>query len=58
MKKISFVAITIASLAISAPLGTQAQVALIAKGTLTSSSAGSYADLSGLNGTLENGVSR
>ena len=57
MKKISFVAITIASLAISAPLGTQAQVALIAKGTLTSSSAGSYADLSGLNGTLENGVS-
>ena len=34
----------------------QAQVSLIARGTLTSSSAGSYADLSGLTGTLENGV--
>jgi hypothetical protein len=34
----------------------QAQVALIAKGTLTSSSAGQYKDLSGLNGTLENGA--
>ena len=33
-----------------------AQVSLIAKGTLTSSSAGSYADLSGLSGTLENGA--
>jgi hypothetical protein len=34
----------------------EAQVNLIAKGTLTSSSAGEYADLSGLKGTLENGV--
>ena len=34
----------------------QAQVTLIAKGTLTGSSAGEYADLSGLKGTLENGV--
>ncbi len=34
----------------------QTQVNLIAKGTLTSSSAGEYADLSGLKGTLENGV--
>jgi hypothetical protein len=32
------------------------QVTLIAKGTLTGSSGGSYADLSGLTGTLENGV--
>lgn len=35
----------------------QAQVSLLAKGTLTSSAAGEYKDLSGLNGTLENGVS-
>jgi hypothetical protein len=33
-----------------------AQVSLISKGTLTSSRAGSYADLSGLRGNLENGV--
>jgi len=33
-----------------------AQPALIANGTLTSSRAGSYADLSGLKGTLENGA--
>ena len=33
-----------------------AQVVLLAKGTLTSSRAGAYKDLSGLNGTLENGV--
>lgn len=32
------------------------QVTLIAHGTLTGSAAGSYADLSGLKGTLENGV--
>jgi hypothetical protein len=32
------------------------QPALIAKGTLTASRAGSYADLSGLKGTLENGA--
>ena len=34
----------------------QAQFTLIARGTLTGSSAGSYADLSGLTDTLENGV--
>ena len=34
----------------------QAQVVLLAKGTLTSSPVGSYADLSGLHNTLENGV--
>ena len=33
-----------------------AQPTLIAKGTLTASRAGSYADLSGLKGTLENGA--
>ncbi len=36
--------------------GAQAQVKLLANGTLTGSSAGSYADLSGLTGNLENGV--
>jgi hypothetical protein len=34
----------------------QAQVSLLAKGTLTSSAAGQYKDLSGLNYTLENGA--
>ena len=34
----------------------QAQVTLLARGTLTGSSAGSYQDLSGLKYTLENGV--
>ena len=38
------------------PAAVFAQPALIAKGTLTSSRAGSYADLSGLKGTLENGA--
>ena len=33
-----------------------AQVTLIAKGTLTGSSAGYYADLSGLTNTMENGA--
>jgi len=42
----------ICSIAVAA----QAQVGLIAKGTLTSSRAGSYTDLSGLRGTLENNV--
>jgi hypothetical protein len=56
MKRVSFAAITIAALAISTPLQISAQVALIAKGTLTGSAADSNADLSGLKGTLENGV--
>ena len=37
-------------------LPSTAQINLIAKGTLTDSRAGSYRDLSGLNGTLENDV--
>ena len=56
MKKVSFAAFAIAALAISTPLQISAQVALIAKGTLTGSPAGSNADLSSLKGTLENGV--
>jgi hypothetical protein len=40
--------------AVSMPV--QAQVSLLAKGTLTSSAAGEYRDLSGLNYTLENGA--
>ena len=43
-------------LVIASTLRGEAQIALIAKGTLTGSSAGSYADLSGLTGTIENGV--
>ncbi len=56
MKKTS-VAFTllIASVA-TLPTIVSAQPALIANGTLTSSRAGSYADLSGLKGTLENGA--
>jgi hypothetical protein len=42
--------------ALAAVSSARAQVQLIANGTLTSSRAGSYADLSGLKGTLENGV--
>lgn len=38
------------------PVTASAQVSLIARGTLTGSRAGSNADLSGLGGTLENGV--
>ena len=44
-----------AMVALMVPTAT-AQPALIAHGTLTSSRAGSYADLSGLKGTLENGA--
>ena len=56
MKRISIAAFTIAALAISTANFAHAQVALIAKGTLTGSSAGDYSDLSGLKGTLENGA--
>jgi Esterase-like activity of phytase len=56
MKKILIAALSIAALAISTAPCAHAQVALIAKGTLTGSSAGNYSDLSGLRGTLENGV--
>jgi hypothetical protein len=57
MKKISIsTAVLTASFAALSAATASAQPALIAKGTLTSSRAGSYADLSGLKGTLENGV--
>lgn len=42
--------------AVSMAMSAAAQVSLLAVGPLTSSSAGPYADLSGLHGTLENGV--
>jgi hypothetical protein len=56
MKRVLLAKLTLAALAITTASSGLAQVALIAKGTLTGSSAGSYADLSGLKGTLENGV--
>jgi len=49
-------ALALAALSVVSVLPAQAQVSLIAKGTLTSSKAGDYADLSGLKGTLENGA--
>ncbi len=49
------IAITIGLLAV--PLS-QAEIMLLAVGTLDHSRAGSFADLSGLTYTLENGVSR
>jgi hypothetical protein len=57
VKKISITtAVLTASFAALAAATASAQPALIAQGTLTSSHAGSYADLSGLGGTLENGA--
>ena len=57
MKKISIAtAVFTGSFAALSMATASAQPALIAKGTLTSSRAGSYADLSGLKGTLENGA--
>lgn len=41
---------------LTVPTCLEGQVSLLAKGTLTGSRAGNYADLSGLTGTLENGV--
>jgi hypothetical protein len=49
----TLVAATVTAFAVQS---VNAQPSLIAKGTLTSSRAGSYADLSGLKGTLENGA--
>ena len=46
----------VCAVALAAVSSAGAQVQLIANGTLTSSRAGSYADLSGLKGTLENGA--
>ncbi len=45
-----------AAAATTAAVPAGAQVQLLAKGTLTGSSAGAYADLSGLKGKLENGA--
>lgn len=57
MKKTSIVtALLAASLATLSAYQTAAQPSLLAKGTLTASRAGSYVDLSGLKGTLENGA--
>ncbi len=57
MKKAAVHAVLIAiSLGILAVVPASAQVTLLAIGSLTGSKAGSYADLSGLHGTLENGV--
>src|SRR3954471_14339733 len=56
MKRVLFAKLTVAALAITTASSGLAQVPLIAKGTLTGSSAGSYADLSGLQGNLENGA--
>jgi hypothetical protein len=57
MNKPSFaIAIAVAALSATAALQAHAQPTLIAKGLLTSSRAGNYADLSGLKGTLENGA--
>lgn len=50
-----FVAAVVVACACAVPI--ESQVSLIARGTLTGSSAGYYADLSGLTSTLENGVS-
>lgn len=52
----AFLRISVALVCGGALMPAQAQVALIAKGTLTSSAAGEYKDLSGLKGTLENGA--
>ena len=57
MKKFSIAtALAVATAAVLTVPSATAQPTLLAKGTLTSSRAGSYADLSGLKGTLENGA--
>lgn len=56
MRKVLHIALIAASLGLFAASQAGAQVNLIALGSLTSSKAGTYADLSGLDGTLENGV--
>jgi len=55
MRRISPVAVACA-IALGTVSAADASVQLIAIGSLTGSSAGSYADLSGLTGTLENGA--
>ena len=56
--KIKFLlgAIVAAGISLSGAMQAQGQVKLIAKGTLTESSAGLFADLSGLDYNLENGA--
>jgi hypothetical protein len=49
-------AVVAAGISLCGAIEAQAQVKLIAKGTLTESSAGLFADLSGLDYNLENGV--
>jgi Esterase-like activity of phytase len=56
VKKTSIAAAILAGLTSLSASTLLAQPVLIAHGTLTSSRAGSYADLSGLKGTLENGA--
>ena len=56
MKKTSAAFTLLVASVATLPSIVSAQPALIANGTLTSSRAGSYADLSGLKGTLENGA--
>lgn len=59
MKKtpsLSAALLSMTTFGVAATLSAPAQVTLLAKGTLTGSRAGSYADLSGLKGALENGV--
>ena len=57
MKKVS-ISTAVAALVLTTASAhyAEAQVSLIAKGTLTGSRPGNYADLSGLKGTLENGA--
>ena len=57
MKTLSLPAALISIALASSASQAISQVALIARGTLTSSAAGDYTDLSGLKGKLENGVS-
>ncbi len=57
MKKLAVHAVLIAiSLGLFSAVPAGAQITLLAIGSLTESKVGSYADLSGLHGTLENGV--
>jgi hypothetical protein len=56
----SFMRLTVVALALGGMLTAQASAAviLLANGTLTTTTAGYYTDLSGLQGTMENGVAK
>jgi len=56
MKNWIYLALLVVSVQLVSITPANAQVSLLAIGDLTSSPAGSYADLSGLTGTLENGA--